>query len=266
MKVNYWDVKFLSVTLKLKRYYEEHPVGGEESLSQDTIFRFKQIHMEIDELNVKNLFFIEVGCGKGSLGRFICKSCQQYVGVDFSINAIKSAKKKRKDDMCYVCADASFLPFKEAVFDMVLCSEVLEHVPKYTKVLSECFFILKRLGKFLVTVPNRYNPNIFLSLLLTKKGLGGQEYDNPPPFPKLLRQLMRNGFKIENFYSFYPFIHLFYIIPIIPKVIKKRVASESRNTPTISHLAYFTQKIFTILLAKVTIFPFGLYILVRARK
>ena len=54
--------EFLRVTLKLKRYYEEHPVGGEESLTEDTIFRFKQIRTEIDELNVKNLFFIEVGC------------------------------------------------------------------------------------------------------------------------------------------------------------------------------------------------------------
>ena len=252
----------MSVSLKLKKSYEEHPVGGKESLTEDTLFRFKQIHMEIDELNVKNLF-IEVGCGKGSLGRFISKNCQQYIGVDFSLNALKIAKKNRKDNMCYVCADASFLPFKQGMFDIVLCSELLEHIPKYAKVLPECFFILNQFGKFLVTVPNRYNPNIFLSLFLTKKGVGGQEYDNPPAFPKLLRQLTANGFKIEKFYSFYPYIQPLHIIP---KQIKKCMTSKSRNISTISRLGHFSQKICSNLLAKITIFPFGLYIFIRARK
>jgi len=238
-------------TLDLKRHYERYPVG--EAKDKDTVFRFKQICIEIGELNWKDRL-LEVGCGKGTLGLFVSVHCSEYVGVDFSVNALKHAKKLGKDNMSYVCADASFLPFKEDVFNIVLCSEVLEHIPKYTKVLPECFSILKPRGKLLITVPNRYNPTIFLSVLLTGKGIGGQAYDNPPPFFRLLRQLVENGFKIEKFYSFYSFLDLSYIIP--RRIIKH-----------ITSLVYFTQKILTTLLTLLTTlgnFPFALYIFVRS--
>lgn len=243
-------MRLLSLTSKLKRYYERHPVG--EALSEDTVFRFKQIRMEINEVKAKSLF-LDVGCGKGSLGLFVSKGFQQYIGVDFSLNALKFAQKRRKDNMCYICATASSLPFREDVFQIILCSELLEHIPEYAKVLPECFYMLKSSGKFLITSPNRYNLNIFLSLFLTGKGRGGQEYDNPPPFPRLLRQLVENGFKVESFYCFYPCLKL---SRLIPKAIAKHITGLVRSA----------QKISDGLLAKTKFFPLMLYIFVCVEK
>jgi SAM-dependent methyltransferase len=49
--------------------------------------------------------------------------------------------------------EASCLPFREAVFDVVVCSELLEHVPCPPVVLSEIFRILRKGGTLLICVP-----------------------------------------------------------------------------------------------------------------
>jgi SAM-dependent methyltransferase len=49
--------------------------------------------------------------------------------------------------------EASCLPFRDAVFDVVICSELLEHVPCPPVVLSEIFRILRKGGALLICVP-----------------------------------------------------------------------------------------------------------------
>ena len=52
-----------------------------------------------------------------------------------------------------VQTEASCLPFREAIFDVVICSELLEHVPCPPVVLSEIFRILRKGGTLLICVP-----------------------------------------------------------------------------------------------------------------
>jgi SAM-dependent methyltransferase len=80
---------------------------------------------------------------------------------------------KRPDIQC----DAACIPFRGDVFDAVICSELLEHVPEPSLVLQEVFRVIKPGGCLLVTVPflyrihgdpydyNRYTDSYWLSLL-----------------------------------------------------------------------------------------------------
>lgn len=52
-----------------------------------------------------------------------------------------------------VQADAHWLPFGTGVFDGVICSEMLEHVPDPVHVLSEIRRVLKKNGTVLISVP-----------------------------------------------------------------------------------------------------------------
>ena len=52
-----------------------------------------------------------------------------------------------------VQADAAYLPFKDAYFDAVICSELLEHVPNPPAVLREAYRILRKGGALLICVP-----------------------------------------------------------------------------------------------------------------
>ena len=52
----------------------------------------------------------------------------------------------------YVC-DITAIPVEDAVFDVVLCTEVLEHLPEPIKAIDEFSRILKPGGKIIITAP-----------------------------------------------------------------------------------------------------------------
>lgn len=55
-----------------------------------------------------------------------------------------------------ILADAAALPFRENSFDVIVCSEVLEHVYDYRSLLEEALRVLKPQGLLLATVPFMY--------------------------------------------------------------------------------------------------------------
>ncbi len=67
----------------------------------------------------------------------------------FRIVYANLSRAKRPD----LQTDASFLPFPEAVFDGVICSELLEHVPYPPAVLNEISRVLRKNGTLLICVP-----------------------------------------------------------------------------------------------------------------
>jgi ubiquinone/menaquinone biosynthesis C-methylase UbiE len=71
-----------------------------------------------------------------------------------SINARKILQVKLRVD--FVLSDARFLPFKDRVFDLVICSQLLEHMQNIEEMLLETKRVLKVDGKLFVSVPNRF--------------------------------------------------------------------------------------------------------------
>ena len=56
----------------------------------------------------------------------------------------------------FTLGDAYHLPFADAVFDAVICSEVLEHLHDYPAALAEIGRVLKPGGRFAPTVPRAW--------------------------------------------------------------------------------------------------------------
>jgi len=95
---------------------------------------------------------LDVGCGLGYLiealgNHFVC------VGIDYDIKALRVNKRRGQKNM--IQANLSEPPFKEKSFDVIICSEVLEHLPDGIdhKALLEMARLLKPGGRILVTVP-----------------------------------------------------------------------------------------------------------------
>lgn len=94
---------------------------------------------------------LDLGCASGFLTNELKISYpnSKIVGVDIYKNAIKYAEKRYKN-IEFICADAHKLPFALDRFDVILLSDVLDHVVNPKKVLLEAKRCLKKDGRLLL--------------------------------------------------------------------------------------------------------------------
>ena len=124
--------------------------------------------INFDNLNINTGdLVLDVGCGEGrhSIGLHVDKEVNA-VGIDLSKEDIKTAKSRindfsisdqNKSSCVFGAGDIQSLPFKDNVYDAVICSEVLEHLESLDNAVSEIVRVLKPGGVLAVSVP-RYLP------------------------------------------------------------------------------------------------------------
>jgi len=90
--------------------------------------------------------FADIGCAEGFYIEYVTSrySRTYCIGVDIASAYVKKAKMNCKtSNTDFVVCDVANLPFKKDSVDVILCSEVLEHVYDYLKSVSE----IARTGK-----------------------------------------------------------------------------------------------------------------------
>jgi len=94
---------------------------------------------------------LDVGCASGWFISEITKKFQKSrcYGVDLYREAIQQATKLYPN-IHFKVADAHKLPFKEKTFDLIICTEVLEHVDDPETVFLEIKRVLKKGGRAIV--------------------------------------------------------------------------------------------------------------------
>ncbi len=104
---------------------------------------------------------LDAGCGSG---RHLCESFRtpgvDVAGVDLNRDDLGKAKgflslmaKEQKGRWLVAQADVTKLPFADGSFDVVICSEVLEHIEDNRTAVAELVRVLKPGGDLVVTVP-----------------------------------------------------------------------------------------------------------------
>lgn len=95
---------------------------------------------------------LDIGCGTGRLVPFLRKlvgSEGRIIESDFSSQMLKIGKSKHADNnVFFIQADAQRIPFRENVFDAIICFALFPHLPDKKSVLVEFGRILKQ-GKIL---------------------------------------------------------------------------------------------------------------------
>ncbi|WP_188152304.1 class I SAM-dependent methyltransferase [Teredinibacter waterburyi] len=79
-------------------------------------------------------------------------------------NSFATAAKTAACDVNFSQADGTRLPFDDASFSHVVCSEVLEHIPNYPQMLAEIQRVLKPGGRLCVSVPRAWPERICWAL------------------------------------------------------------------------------------------------------
>lgn len=96
---------------------------------------------------------LDIGCSSGVLTAQIAKYLpkSKVTGLDSYDKAITFARSKYPQ-ITFVVADAHKLLFKDKSFDLIICTETLEHVIDPQKVLGEMKRVLKKNGKAIISM------------------------------------------------------------------------------------------------------------------
>jgi SAM-dependent methyltransferase len=97
---------------------------------------------------------LEIGCGLGYLTFSLNKAGYRCTGLDISEEAIKYARSNYGS--FYECSDIEkFAATNPSKFDIIILTEVLEHVKDIKSFLAETRVLLKKGGKIILTTPNK---------------------------------------------------------------------------------------------------------------
>ncbi|MDH5525239.1 MAG: class I SAM-dependent methyltransferase [Desulfobulbaceae bacterium] len=96
---------------------------------------------------LNELTLLNVGSSTGLIDNYLSNHFQSIVGVDIDDPAIEHAKRTfHKTNLEFQVGDALNLHFPDDSFDVVICSQVYEHVPFPQKMLNEIFRVLTKGG------------------------------------------------------------------------------------------------------------------------
>ena len=92
--------------------------------------------------------------------------------LDKSLEGLEFFESISNKKTSFLSGSAYKLPFNDNTFDLVICSEVLEHLHEYKEAVDEVYRVLKPGGKFLASVPAEFPEKICWAL--------SKEYQNQP--------------------------------------------------------------------------------------
>jgi SAM-dependent methyltransferase len=140
---------------------------------------------------------LDVGCG---IGKHLANMGERKlkVGVELSLARLKEGQRRYKE-IRFVLASGEDLPFKDTAFDVVLMIDVIEHLKKPKKAISECARVLKKDGTLILQTPNYPIKRIYdLVEWLRPNGFRKDWRDDPTHFSPFtygkLSSLLKNKF------------------------------------------------------------------------
>lgn len=132
--------------------------------------------------------FLDIGAGSGYYVHQATALKCAAVGIDLSSHACRMGSSRTPGRLYQ--ADAEWLPFRDAGFDLVFCQQIIEHVVYPERVLAEIARILRPGGILFLSAPNRLGRHTWPKIRRILHELrGGTEVKRLRPVsPELLRR------------------------------------------------------------------------------
>ncbi|MBL7057747.1 methyltransferase domain-containing protein [Patescibacteria group bacterium] len=111
---------------------------------------FKKIRkFSLNEFSGK--IILDVGCGNRPY-KNLFKNYKKYIGIDIDGGGHSDVAKSADEYF-----DGERIPFNNESFDVVICTQVLEHAVNPEILLDECYRVLREDGKIFLTMPFIWN-------------------------------------------------------------------------------------------------------------
>lgn len=156
--------------------------------------QYEKILESLKKLDKNKRFkLLEVGAGDRILKKFL-NSNLDYDSLDFGDS----------HDFNFNLDEGKF-PIKNDIYDIIICTETLEHVMYPKGVIEEIIRVAKKDAKFYFSLPNEYNFMMRLYYLIGKKTLIDEPFETVSkhlhihkPRVKDIINLFSSSFKIEK--------------------------------------------------------------------
>jgi 2-polyprenyl-6-hydroxyphenyl methylase / 3-demethylubiquinone-9 3-methyltransferase len=106
-----------------------------------------------------DLRVLDVGCGGGLAAACLMQRGARVVGLDLSRASLhvaaRQTRRPGRPEAVFVCGQAETLPFTDASFDVVWCTDVLEHLADLPAAIAQIARVLTPGGLFLYDTINR---------------------------------------------------------------------------------------------------------------
>ena len=115
----------------------------------------------------KTLRILDLGCGNGSLSRYLAQQGHSVTGVEPSSSGIKFAQEQ-ESNCTFIQAGIEDLPYEklEHQFDVVISSEVIEHLLLPRELIRASKRCLKPCGRLILTTPyHGYWKNLAIAIM-----------------------------------------------------------------------------------------------------
>jgi SAM-dependent methyltransferase len=104
---------------------------------------------------LSDLTCLDMGCSLGVITDHLARSARFAVGMDIDSGAIREAGASSAN-ASFIVADVGNAPFADGMFDVIVCSQVYEHVPDLGLLIAEIYRLLRDDGVCFFSGPNRW--------------------------------------------------------------------------------------------------------------
>ena len=106
-----------------------------------------------NEIKCENLNILDLGSGEGGTSKVFSKKNNV---ISYDISKTRLLRQQYPDiKLNYICGSASFLPFHEKLFDLIILQDVLEHLDEREELVGNLFNLLNENGIIYLSTPNR---------------------------------------------------------------------------------------------------------------
>lgn len=170
--------------------------------NEDETIRLTQIVEQIEKLQFdKNCKIIDIGCGRGWLANKL-KKYGSITAIDPIEGVIEFAKKQYKDIDFSAGSPNDYLKNNpNRKFDLVVSSEVLEHVINKKEFLDDIHNLLETNGHLVLTTPRKENFDKFTEIYSTNKYQPVEEWVDEQEIRSLFKE---SNFEVVDYNFFSP--------------------------------------------------------------
>lgn len=127
--------------------------GSQRMADKYTVSRYQVYRRLLMPYVGNGVRVLELGCYAAELLDYLPPYDLYYVGLDIDRGALRVAKNRHHIETLQVDLNAWSLPFK-AKFDVIVCTETLEHLRDPEKILIQFKELLSKQGVILLSLPN----------------------------------------------------------------------------------------------------------------